>query len=128
MTMDTSFPLSAAPDADDLPRTLRRERDRQRAAASASANSLGSATRAADTPSPAAAYSADDLTPAIIKRIDVPFFRLMIFFLKAVLAAIPALILLTALLGLGGHALQVAFPELIQTKIIICSPDNPRGC
>lgn len=127
MTMDTSFPLSSAPEADDLPRTLRRERDRQRAAASASANSLGSATRATDDQSPAS-LSADDLTPAAVKRIDVPFFRLMLFFLKAVLAAIPALILLTAILGLGGHLLQLYFPELIQTKIIICSPDNPKGC
>lgn len=128
MTMDTSFPLSPAAEADDLPRTLRRERDRQRAAANASANSLGSATRAPDPPASSDTLSADELTPAIIKRIDVPFFRLMAFFLKAVLAAIPALILLTALLGLGGHALQLAFPELIQTKIIICSPDNPKGC
>jgi hypothetical protein len=128
MTMDTSFPLSSAPEADDLPRTLRRERDRQRAAASASANPLGSAIRATDDPATVADFSAADLTPAAVKRIEVPFFHLMVFFLKAVLAAIPGLILLTAILGFGGHLLQLYFPELIQTKIIICTPDNPKGC
>ena len=123
--MDTSLPLSAASEMDDLPRTLRRERDRQRAAASA--GSMGSATRVADAPA-SASIAADDFVPATVKRIDVSFLRLMMFFLKAVLAAIPALILLTAILGLGGHLLQVYFPELIQTKLIICSPGNPKGC
>ncbi|MGL4396007.1 MAG: hypothetical protein ACRCS9_05660 [Hyphomicrobium sp.] len=57
--------------------------------------------------------------PAVVRRFDVPFFHLMGFFLKAVLAAIPALILLTAVLWIFGALLQSLFPELIKLKILI---------
>ncbi len=57
--------------------------------------------------------------PASVRRFDVPFLHLVTFFLKAVLAAIPALILLGAVLWTLGHALQMFFPELIKLKILI---------
>ncbi len=57
--------------------------------------------------------------PATVKRLDVPFFHLMTFFLKAVVAAIPALILLTAILWVLGQGLSTVFPELVKMKILI---------
>ena len=47
----------------------------------------------------------------------MPFFRLVTFFIKAVFAAIPALIMLTALLWLFGQGLQSFFPQLLKMKI-----------
>ena len=49
--------------------------------------------------------------------IDVPFVRLTMFFIKAVFAAIPALIALIALLWLFGQGLQSFFPQLVKMKI-----------
>ena len=118
---DTNFPLSSAGDMDDLPRTLRRERDRQKAAAAgAHASSLSA---------PASNYAAsaamtDDVVPAAVKRFDVPFWRLMLFLIKAVLAAIPALILLGAILWFAGDMLQKFYPELIKMKISITFPNG----
>ena len=109
---------------DDLPRTLRRERDaRQREA-------LG---RSLDAPSYRANETADyahgpfdQPTPerVTVSRIDVPFFHLMLFFIKAVFAAIPALLLLGVLLWLAGDLLMTYFPHLVKMQIIIKVP-NP---
>ena len=105
---------------DDLPRTIRREREAQRearererlarereAAAAVSAPSIENE----------GAYGALASPPATVTDIDVPFFRLMTFFIKAVFAAIPALIALTALLWLFGQVLQTVFPQLLKMKI-----------
>ncbi len=62
---------------------------------------------------------ADMPYPATVRRSDVPFFHLMAFFLKAVVAAIPALILLTAILWFLGQGLSTFFPELVKMKILI---------
>src|SRR5262245_34146343 len=100
---------------DDLPRTIRRERDarereaREREARERAAVSVPSIEHesAYGLPAPGATVTA----------IDVPFFRLMAFFIKAVFAAIPALIVLTALLWLFGQGLQTMFPQLLKMKI-----------
>lgn len=115
---DTNLPLTADGDFDDLPRTLRRERDRQ------------AAESASTMPSPA--YEVhhdgyqdgvmDEPTAASVRRFDVPFLHLMFFLLKAVIAAIPALLLLTVILWFAGQALQAFFPELVQLKILISLP------
>jgi hypothetical protein len=63
------------------------------------------------------------LVPASVRKIDVPFVELALFFLKAVLAAIPALILLTAVLWTFGTLLEWVFPWLIKTKILISFPN-----
>ena len=122
---------------DDLPRTLRRERenrDRQQREQQAqlSREPAGRAQLPANQsygmPEPAnpydQPYSPADTGPArvTVTRIKVPFVALMAFFIKAVLAAIPALLLLIAMLWGLGIALQTYFPELIKMKILISFP------
>ena len=76
-----------------------------------------------------AGYAADpqDYGPyddrVTVTRFDVPFFRLAAFFLKAVLAAVPALILLGAILYGLGVVLRMYFPWIIQTEILIRFPN-----
>ncbi len=48
--------------------------------------------------------------PATVVRFDVPFTHLMGFFIKAVFAAIPALILLGVLLWFAGSLLKTLLP------------------
>lgn len=66
----------------------------------------------------------DEPVPAAVMRFDVPFFRLALFFLKAVLAAVPALILLGTMLWFAGKGLQAYFPELVHMKILITFPNG----
>ena len=66
---------------------------------------------------------ADMPYPASVRRFDVPFLHLVMFFLKAVLAAIPALILLTAILWVAGTALQSFLPDLVKMKVLISFPN-----
>jgi hypothetical protein len=102
---------------DDLPRTIRREREAQEREARKAREArergapvnLPSIEREGAFGMPAPA--------ATVADIDVPFFRLMTFFIKAVFAAIPALIVLTALLWLFGQGLQSFFPQLLKMKI-----------
>jgi hypothetical protein len=124
--------LTADADFDDLPRTVRRERDaRAREAREREARERDATLTAAppprylgrDEPYARPAMS-DEPIPAAVTRFDVPFMRLVMFFLKAVLAAIPALILLGALLWFAGHILQTQFPELIKMKILITFPNG----
>jgi hypothetical protein len=118
---ETDIPLTADSDFDDLPRTLRRERERQ----SASAAPLTPAYDAGADHGYSAPL-ADDPVAARVTHLDIGFFRLMAFLLKAVIAAIPALLLLGVVLWFAGQALQAAFPELIQMKILISFPGgNP---
>jgi hypothetical protein len=120
---DTAFSLSADTNLDDLPRTLRREHEAR--AREARRREMSGATDA--YPTRDESYSAPVMEappPATVTRINVPFFRLAAFFIKAVLAAIPALILLTVILWLGGQALQAFYPELLHMKILITFPNS----
>lgn len=126
---DADFPLPAGSDLDDLPRTLRREHEAR--AREARERERRKHTLTADAPDvytrddqPARSQVADDAVPAAVTRIDVPFARLVVFFLKAVVAAIPALILLGVILWFMGKALQTFFPELVQMKILISFPNG----
>jgi len=104
---------------DDLPRTIRREREaREREARERQARER-EAAMAASVPSIErdGGYGALASPPATVTDIDVPFVRLMMFFVKAVFAAIPALVVLTALLWLFGQGLQSFFPQLLKMKI-----------
>lgn len=125
--------------ADDLPRTLRRERearyreamqkaqrDRDEAPAGAEGTAIPEPSAFAPEPRfvvpdpiglPAAAQ------PAIVTAIRMPFLELMLFFLKAVLAAIPALIVLGVILWGAGWLLQTLVPSLVKMRIFI---DFPR--
>jgi hypothetical protein len=108
---------------DDLPRTIRRERDaREREAREARERQARERERepALAPPQPQSEREAAFALPApaaTVTAIDVPFLRLMMFFIKAVFAGVPALILLTALLWMLGQGLQSYFPQLLKMKI-----------
>jgi hypothetical protein len=125
---------SFSDDTDDLPRTLRREKEarareareraaRERAAApSLSTGILDDYSR----PQPQIYRSAEDEprignapVAATVRAFDVPFPRLVTFFLKAVIAAIPAMLLLGIILWFIGTGLEMVFPQLIKMKILI---------
>lgn len=123
---------------DDLPRTLRREREsrereaREREAQFASQPYASQPAYTAQPVQPSAqagyadypqqdAYAAP-MFSGTVNRFEVPFFHLMRFFLKAVLAAIPALILLTAVIIAGGLAFKHLVPGLRQFEIVIRPP------
>ena len=133
---------------DDLPRTLRRERElRERAQREqqqergglVSGNvwdqSRGDPAQQSyrlDRPGPGNPYDAprslgramdpDERIDATVRRIKVPFFSLMGFFIKAVFAAVPALLILIAMLYGLGLVLEMYFPWLIKLKILISFP------
>ena len=117
---NTDIPLTADSDFDDLPRTLRSERERQAATAAPTIQDYDMRDQH---------YShvdaADEPVAARVTRLDIGFFRLMMFLIKAVLASIPALFLLAVILWFAGQALQVFFPELVQMKILITFPGGP---
>ncbi len=125
---DADFPLQGGSDLDDLPRTLRREHEAR--AREARERERRKHTLTADAPD---VYTreeagersrvAEHAVPAAVTRIDGPFARLGLSFLKAVLAAIPALILLGVILWFMGQALEAMFPELIKMKILITFPN-----
>lgn len=118
---------------DDLPRTFRREKEarareqRERDAKErAAAPELPLGTQARSKPQPQMYATADvqpDIDelpfPATVRRIDLPFVHLVQFFLKAVVAAIPALILLGIVLWIMGAALHLLAPSLFKMKILI---------
>ena len=145
---DPNYALPVDGGPDDLPRTLRRERDardqrdreqREREArergstASAPAGTreaplmAGGAAHGYGIPEPAG-YTAPievEAPSARVTRFDVPFSHLVLFFLKAALAAIAALLLLGALLWVAGHLAQTFFPQLVKMQILIWFPNNP---
>ncbi len=115
---------------DDLPRTLRRARD-EREAREREANgqplppSLKSAMAAASgtaTSSPDHAARTLPGEGVTVTRIDVPFKSLVAFFMKAVFAALPALIVLMIVLWTVGEVLQRYFPWLLKMRILIQFP------
>lgn len=116
--------LSMTMDNDDLPRTLRRERDaRERAAREREGPSMGPPQQPAPMPLHAAHEDYDLPAPAAtVTGFEVPFTKLMLFMIKVVLASIPALILLTAILWGFGVVLKTAFPWLVHMKITIFVP------
>ena len=135
-TADLEFGLFADEASDDLPRTLRREKEarareaRERAAQErAAAPSLSTGQDDYSGPRPQVYRSADieprsddHPAPATVRRFDVPFVHLATFFIKAVLAGIPALILLGVILWFAGALVQSLFPALIKMKILISFP------
>lgn len=105
--------------SDDLPRTLRREREAQQRAQ----HQKMSQPSQPFSPPREATWTHDQIAaPAIVTAIKVPFFRLMLFYIKAVIAAIPAIILLVAILWGLGHLLMMYFPWLVKIQILIRVP------
>lgn len=121
--------LTLEPD-DDLPRTIRRERDAKEAR-EREAREREARERLAMGPVPVrtferpAAYAERQAPYGLaapsgaVAMLDVPFSKLMAFFVKAVFAAIPALIILFAALWLAGHGLQTLFPDLMKLKVLV---------
>ena len=119
---------------DDLPRTLRREREARdraqreqqfaadKAAAPVSRPSAYAAPEPVNPYDVPLAYAGTDAMPATVTRLKVPFFSLMGFFIKAVFAAVPALIILVAMLYGLGVVLKTYFPQLVQMEILIRLP------
>lgn len=111
---------------DDLPRTLRREREaREREARERRAREARE--RAAAGPAGYSAFApgkadATNTSSGTVTRLDIPFLHLTAFFLKAVLAAVPALLVLAAMIWGAAHALQVWFPDLVKMQILILFP------
>lgn len=105
---------------DDLPRTIRRERDAQREARERESRERTSRERHATAPEPVLESAGGPEMPApaaTITDFDVPFAKLTMFFVRAAFAAIPALIILMAFLWMFGQALQAFFPQLLKMKI-----------
>lgn len=128
---ERNLPLGGE-NTDDLPRTLRREREaREREARDRemrAQSSFGAPEPAPSYTPPASTTFLDDPQPATVRRFDVPFLHLVTFFLKATVAAIPALILLAAIVIGGTHAAKFVFPniEVLQVRLILSDPPPAR--
>lgn len=132
---DINYALGLDGSPDDLPRTVRREKEarerelREREGVVETAPpgpSLSATTLAPDYEAHGPAYHGaldEPQVAAAVTRLDIPFPRLVAFFLKAVFAAIPALLLLAGLLWGAGHLLRLFFPELVKMQILIYFPN-----
>ncbi len=118
---DRHAPLGDA-GGDDLPRTLRREREaRERGHPGVSGGSVPSTP--AFVPEPIAYTDSAPAQPAVVTAIKVPFLSLVFFFIKAVFAALPAIALLGAILWTVGHLLMTYYPWLVKVQILIRVPN-----
>jgi hypothetical protein len=135
----TGTHMSSAQD-DDIPQTFRRERDarekeaREREAKARDARERE--TRARDAKAAQTFPSATDVPPrdytlpdirdmpkgVVVSALKIPFLRLMAFFIKAVFAAIPALLILIGILWGIGQIAQTYFPWLVKMRILIQFP------
>ena len=118
-----------SPQNDDLPRTLRRAREEREARDREAReprfpSSLKAAMAAATDRSPPAPDFAATLPGegVTVTRLNVPFRNLVAFFMKAVFAALPALIVLMIVLWTIGEVLQRYFPWLLKMRILIQFP------
>jgi hypothetical protein len=128
-----TFPIPADNEMDDLPRTLRREKEaRLREAREREMQASGYAPPQPE-PMPLSVSREDTYpaapmksgaAPATVTQLDIPFGHLAAFFIKAVFAAIPAILILMGLLWLFGQALETMFPELLKMKILITFPNS----
>ncbi len=115
--------------SDDLPRTLRRARE-ERDAREREANGqrFPSSLRAAMSAASGVAAPADHamristVDGVTVTRISVPMRNLVTFFLKAVFAALPALLVLMIVFWTSGAVLQRYFPWLLKMRILIQFP------
>jgi hypothetical protein len=135
---NVSFTALGDDSGEDLPRTFRREKEaRAREARERALQERANDPPSLGAPSPepsmelrtAPDFDVDDagddgdFDGGVVRRFDIPFLHLSLFFLKAVVAAVPALILLGVILWFGGQLLETMFPELIKMKILISFPN-----
>jgi hypothetical protein len=112
--LDAHSALAADGGPYDLPRALLREREKQEREA---------LTQAQAQAVPPGRPCADGPVQAMVTRLQLPFLRLVFFFIKAAFAAIPALTILGVILWTAGHLLQLYFPELVKMQILIQFPN-----
>jgi hypothetical protein len=139
----------SAEDGNDLPRTVRQQQKEARArdqvardilnaprqpyarepqpAARAAGMSAGSAQLAADVGrgqeyTQVQRLAPGESPPATVTRLELPFMHMVMFFLKAVLAAIPALLLMMAILWGIGQVAQHYLPWLVKMRVLITFP------
>lgn len=138
-------PFSTGDVEDDLPRTVRREKEARardqmardilnapkpsygtgRGTTSGSGASMSSDfVRDSDFPSRSQSPPGEGDPPATVTRIELPFGHMVVFFLKAVVAAIPALLLLVMILGGFGWAVKKFIPSLAGMEFTIGIPQN----
>jgi hypothetical protein len=119
---DTHFALDFEDSPDDLPRALRREREARLRAAPALPPPLSFGAVGARAPD-GSGFGGFDASPrpmpAVGRSLDVSFVRLVLFFIKAIFAAIPAIFVLGAMLWFAGHLLQEYYPQLVRMQIVI---------
>lgn len=122
---------------DDLPRTLKREKEarardqlaRDILNAPRTTYGIGPASAPASPDASSMVYPAapsmlppGDFPQVSVARFEVPFLKMVTFYLKAVVAAIPALILLMLILFAIGQVAQTFLPWLVKTRILISFP------
>jgi hypothetical protein len=118
-----------APNADDdLPRTVRQQRDAQARRSfnhqrTAGVHSDGGFSEAGFVQPPRAPGEGE---PVTVTRLDLPFFHLMGFFIKAVFAAVPALIvgivLAMGIFWVAAQAVEHYAPWLVKMRIVVSFP------
>lgn len=122
---------------DDLPRTVKREKE-ARARDQLAREILNAPRTGYHTASPQAASTIDpqpmaypaapsmfppgDFPQVAVARFEVPFLKMVTFYLKAVVAAIPALVLLMLILWAIGQVAQTFLPWLVKMRILISFP------
>lgn len=114
--------FSSHPD-DDLPRTIRRERDaRQRSNAAPPPPHAYAAAGSASAQAGLGDHAPGEGPSVTVTALDIPYFRLMAFLIKVVFAAIPALILLGLMLFAIGQVAKVFLPWLVKMQIVVTFP------
>lgn len=108
--------------SDDLPRTLRREREARDRAQQSAFTSPPHQAPPAYVSEPALSEHVM-VSGSTVTDIRIPFVRMMMFGFKLVFAAIPALILLGVILWTAGHLLMTYFPWLVKLQILIRVPN-----
>lgn len=115
---EPSLPLPSDETADDLPRTFRRERDaRAKEAREREEREQREAEARKARGERVSPFAAPDAPSATITGFDVPFTHLVMFFLKAAIAAVPALLLLGAMLLLIGTLIALFDPGLVPIQL-----------
>lgn len=122
---DMAEPQFAMHNDDDLPRTLRRERDARRQAQGFQPHPAPSGSSPSIPDDEKRTYGTEEpggAPAATVTDFDVPFLRLALFFLKCTLAAIPALIVLGLIMFAMGQVAQKFLPWLVKMRIVVSFP------
>jgi hypothetical protein len=101
---------------DDLPKAFRREREQTQGSQKAAPRPYGTTYTAEHS------GQSDDPVQVVITGIRIPFLNLVGHFLKVTVAAIPAILLLLAILFGIGQAVSIYAPQLAKVRVLIHFP------